>query len=197
MDPARTLVDVKKSVETKPNPPPGILLRELPSGRALGVLLHGAPIGSAPGRSCPPPASPLGVLPRGPDSILVPILREPDRCFTAGSSFGGLRAYPLEQSFGTTPPGCVLASSRSSPRGSLPRRSPSGDLQASFGSPTGGPTARRAPPGVHHAGVRGRTIRLRRIRQVSDPIRAFDPTWWRHPVVPTPSVGSGLVAQMR
>lgn len=65
MDPARTLVDVTKSVETKPNFPPGILLRELPSGRTLGVLLHGAPIGSAPDRSWPPLEPPLGVASAG------------------------------------------------------------------------------------------------------------------------------------
>lgn len=65
MNPARTLVDVKKSVETKPNFPPGILLRELPSGRTLGVLLHGALFGTAPDRSWPPLELPLGVTPPG------------------------------------------------------------------------------------------------------------------------------------
>jgi hypothetical protein len=38
--PVRTLVDVKKSVETKPKPPLEHLLRELPSGRTVRSLLH-------------------------------------------------------------------------------------------------------------------------------------------------------------
>lgn len=38
--PVWTLVDVKKSVETKPNPPPEHLLREQPSGRTVWSLPH-------------------------------------------------------------------------------------------------------------------------------------------------------------
>jgi hypothetical protein len=44
---------------------------------------------------------------------------------------------------------------------------------------------------------RWKTIRLRRIRQVSDPIRVFIPAWWRHRVALTSSVGFRICSPLR
>lgn len=122
------------------------------------------------------------------DRVLHPgvFLREPDRCFTAGSSLWRLRS-PLSGSPSGPLGGVFWFLLAEQPLGRASTAVSFGRLPGLLRESTGGLTTRDSPPGEHHV-VRRKTIRLRHIRQVLDPIRVFSSAWWRHRVVPTPPV---------
>jgi hypothetical protein len=108
-EPVRTLVDVKKSVETKPNLPPGTLLRKLPSGRTVRGSPHRVPIRD---RSGPESSSswshPSGFLRRElstEGTASSSLLEDSLGNIPAGASDGVSRTLLREYPFGGAPGG--------------------------------------------------------------------------------------------
>lgn len=106
MDPVRTLVDVKKSVETKPNFPLRILLRELPSGRTLEFSCSERQSGALWSGVGLLLALPLGVT--RPGAFHGMALRRVRRSkIPSGIIWWGSRAESLAPSFGSTSSGAL------------------------------------------------------------------------------------------